>query len=551
MKKQIAESKIVIISFFVLSVSFIILSLFPFLGNTLIDLLKTPVTLLKGSDLNVASWQKGLNESSFELAILFFFFGILFCLFRMNNKISEKQSKIICIVSFIIYILLTLILLFFHEPWRDEIHSWFLAKNYSISKLFYEMRYEGHFILWNLILMPFAKLGFPIITLNIISWLLTCLAMWIFLKYSDFYLSTKISILFSSAFFYWYPIVSRCYSLVVPLIVILAVIYKKRNEKPLLFGILLALLSNTHAYMEGFVGIVTLMFLVQDIVLPWKNYSAEEKKQHIIAFFIIVLGILIAFLQVTPAFFIQDKNEAVAFHFYIKAYKSFLSGSNIFKLFKPLVLFLVLFVFIYLFKKDKSSFLILFGSYLYMYLFAVFLYDASIANRALLWLVILLFVLWVSNITLFQKSLFLIICAIFVFRPSLNYTDIKEDFSSLQTVKNNIEQTYQTDTDIFIITGHNTATLATMLSDNYSVYHIESMKKVELFSFSGKYNPHVKKTAPEYINDVIANGKFSNPFVLVTDSVLSNDDLQGISYSVKEFPCILGGSLWTYEIKRN
>lgn len=551
MKKQIAESKIVIISFFVLSVSFIILSLFPFLGNTLIDLLKTPVTLLKGSDLNVASWQKGLNESSFELAILFFFFGILFCLFRMNNKISEKQSKIICIVSFIIYILLTLILLFFHEPWRDEIHSWFLAKNYSISKLFYEMRYEGHFILWNLILMPFAKLGFPIITLNIISWLLTCLAMWIFLKYSDFYLSTKISILFSSAFFYWYPIVSRCYSLVVSLIVILAVIYKKRNEKPLLFGILLALLSNTHAYMEGFVGIVTLMFLVQDIVLPWKNYSAEEKKQHIIAFFIIVLGILIAFLQVTPAFFIQDKNEAVAFHFYIKAYKSFLSGSNIFKLFKPLVLFLVLFVFIYLFKKDKSSFLILFGSYLYMYLFAVFLYDASIANRALLWLVILLFVLWVSNITLFQKSLFLIICAIFVFRPSLNYTDIKEDFSSLQTVKNNIEQTYQSDTDIFIITGHNTATLATMLSDNYSVYHIESMKKVELFSFSGKYNPHVKKTAPEYINDVIANGKFSNPFVLVTDSVLSNDDLQGISYSVKEFPCILGGSLWTYEIKRN
>ena len=303
--------------------------------------------------------------------------------------------------------------------------------------------------------------------------------------------------------------------------------------------------------MEGFVGIVTLMFLVQDIVLPWKNYSAEEKKQHIIAFFIIVLGILIAFLQVTPAFFIQDKNEAVAFHFYIKAYKSFLSGSNIFKLFKPLVLFLVLFVFIYLFKKDKSSFLILFGSYLYMYLFAVFLYDASIANRALLWLVILLFVLWVSNITLFQKSLFLIICAIFVFRPSLNYTDIKEDFSSLISVKNNIEQTYQSDTDIFIITGHNTATLATMLSDNYSVYHIESMKKVELFSFSGKYNPHVKKTAPEYINDVIANGKFSNPFVLVTDSVLSNDDLQGISYSVKEFPCILGGSLWTYEIKRN
>ena len=549
--KQHIESKTVIFSFFFLSFSFILLSLFPFLGNALIDIVKTPVTVLKGSELNVVSWQESLCESSFELAILFFLFGVLFCFFQADKRISKEQKTLICRVSFIIYLLLTLITLFFHEPWRDEIHSWFLAKNYSVSRLFYEMRYEGHFVLWYLILMPFAKTGFPIITLNIISWVITCFAMGVFLKYSNFYVSTKISVLFSSAFFYWYPIVSRCYSLVAPLIFILAIVYEKRNEKTLLFAVLLALLSNTHAYLEGFVGIITLLFLIQDMVLPWKNYTTTEKKQHIIALCIIVSGILIAIMQVVPAFFVQDKSEAVSFHLNLKALNTFLSGSNMFKLFKPLFCFFILTVFAYLFKKDKYSFLIMVCSYLYMYLFAVCLYDAAIPNRALLWFIILIFSLWISKISVPQKSILILICTLFVFRPSLNYNDLKEDYSSLQTTKSYIEKTYRSDTDIFINTGHNTATLALMLSDNYSVHHIESLKQVELFSFSGKYNPHIQKIFSEYINDVIASGRFSTPFVLVSDCTFSNDDLQGISYKVKEFPCIQGGTLWLYEIMNN
>lgn len=77
------------------------------------------------------------------------------------------------IIVFTIYACITFSLLFFHESWRDEAQAWLLARDCSIPELVAAMKYEGHFLLWYFILMPFAKNGFPYITTNILSWLIT------------------------------------------------------------------------------------------------------------------------------------------------------------------------------------------------------------------------------------------------------------------------------------------------------------------------------------------------------------------------------------------
>lgn len=44
----------------------------------------------------------------------------------------KKNKKIII---FLIYLLVTFILLFFHENWRDEAQAWLIAKNCNVPEL--------------------------------------------------------------------------------------------------------------------------------------------------------------------------------------------------------------------------------------------------------------------------------------------------------------------------------------------------------------------------------------------------------------------------------
>lgn len=67
-------------------------------------------------------------------------------------------------VIFISFTVLSLWLIYIHEPWRDEAQSWLLVRDTGFLELLAQLRYEGHPFLWYIICRPFAKLGFPYIT---------------------------------------------------------------------------------------------------------------------------------------------------------------------------------------------------------------------------------------------------------------------------------------------------------------------------------------------------------------------------------------------------
>ena len=117
----------------------------------------------------------------------------------------------------------------FHEPWEDEIQAWLIARDCSILQIFHMMRYEGHFALWHLLLHPFARIGLPLITMNIISSLLIVCAGWFILFRSPFVRIVKAMLLASASFLYWYPVVARVYSLVPLLLFMLAASYAERK----------------------------------------------------------------------------------------------------------------------------------------------------------------------------------------------------------------------------------------------------------------------------------------------------------------------------------
>jgi len=154
------------------------------------------------------------------------------------------------------------------------------------------MKYEGHSCLWHYILIPFAKTGLPFDAIKILGILPAIITAILILKKAPFNRFTKVLILFSSIFLYYLPAIVRPYSLMPLLITLLCIIYKDRNKKPILYGLLLAFLSNMHITIIGFTGILTLMFFIEEIIINWKKSSREQKRKAFIGIIISGFGIL-------------------------------------------------------------------------------------------------------------------------------------------------------------------------------------------------------------------------------------------------------------------
>ncbi len=188
-----------------------------------------------------------------------------------KKKISKAIKKRWPEAVFLCYILVGFILVLNHESWRDEAQAWQIAKQLSLPDMFRQLKYEGHPCLWYLLLFPFAKLGFPFSWMGLISLFLMGAAAWLILKKAPFSAPVKILVVFSSFFVYYFPVVSRSYALIPPLLAWLAVLYPRRGEKPVWYGTALALLTQTHIMMIGLSFLLSFFWLLE-VLFGWQRH---------------------------------------------------------------------------------------------------------------------------------------------------------------------------------------------------------------------------------------------------------------------------------------
>ena len=316
----------------------------------------------------------------------------------------KKYESPILWGCFVLFLILTFISTWTHEPWFDEIHAWQLSK-LSLYEIYYQMRYEGHFMLWYLILYPFSHLGFSFQTLGIVSWTINAIGISYLFWKAPFAWWAKISLLFTFPFSYVNPCISRPYVLIPLLTFMLAYYYTKtlmpkewtiKGDGYLACGVLLALLANTHVYSEGFVGIVSLM-LLWHTTKNWHILDVHQKRTRIISFAIIFVGVLVAFLQVYPSFehssILKDigSTSGTIWQFFTVSMdlaKFGTIGKAVYSLSSIGLLFVCLF---FLVKERKGAAAILFFSCLYMVLFNLYIYGAGAEGRAIMWFYFLLF----------------------------------------------------------------------------------------------------------------------------------------------------------------
>lgn len=362
------------------------------------------------------------------------------------NKEKIFNKKNLCWLIFILYTIINLILMLKHEPWRDEIHAWLMAKELSIAELIEASRFDGHPILWHLILMPFAKLGFPIITLNIIGYIVVLISAWIFLFKTNLSLFFKTIVIFTVPFTYIFSSISRNYCLILLLLMLIVVLYDKKNDKPILYSILIVLLVHTHSLAWGIVAGLTITFHFKEIIMYFRNKknTADIKK--------IIIGLTL----------IAVSTISVVLELYGTTNSDYGVGSNSYvtyciKIMLGMMCFALLFT---LFSKSNyDEFLILLCSFAFQILIYTCVYSSVLFQRFMLIFVILLFYLMLlSKTKLPRKKLdlicivYLIFICIFACNNFINtiIKDIKYPYSSAKEMANYINKNLPKNTTVLI-----------------------------------------------------------------------------------------------------
>jgi hypothetical protein len=281
-----------------------------------------------------------------------------------------------------LYIALGVVLLTHHEAWRDEADSWLMARDAPLWHIPLILGRAGTPMLWYALLLPFARLGFPYITMFALNMVISAAAAAVLLFRSHFHLALRLLLVFSYFLGYEYLAVARSYALMILLLFAMAAAW----GRPLLFAILLALFVNTtvHALLIG-VGIALV--------------RARELRGRWAALVIIAAGIAVAGLPIAMA-----REQATVHSFGILRWKGPLQAMA--GGFMPLIAVRRMFLFgiavfiaasVALWRK-REALVILWLSWGALFFIYTFVYIGDLRHFGLL-LMTLVFALWVGRAT--------------------------------------------------------------------------------------------------------------------------------------------------------
>ncbi|HIS89428.1 TPA: hypothetical protein IAA87_08400 [Candidatus Avigastranaerophilus faecigallinarum] len=383
---------------------------------------------------------------------------------KIKQFILFNKFNLLLLILWLIVVLFTM---FHHEIWRDEAQAWCIVRDLNFIEIFRSARTEGHPFLWYLILYPFAKLGFPVEIMQVISLFFVFISISFLLFKSPFNKFEKSIICFSAGMLYYLPVVARNYSMIPIFLFLLAYFYPNRNKHPFLYILIIILLSQTHVYMLGVCAILSCLFIFESIKnkivpnikslvillvyflfvffvfidTPSENYALVPGVNNIIPFNQLV--ILISTVFVFPLM-----NILVP----LQKYSDFISLVSLIPF-----LFLITYCF---FKSDKKIFLIFSFSVGFMlFVFTKVYFNGILYQKSFLIFLIVLFCYWlykqenkqVSKLLAFSFNWLFIISMII--SPIVISQEIKYNFSGgkeiAQYIKNNLEEE-----DVFIAIGN-------------------------------------------------------------------------------------------------
>jgi len=136
-----------------------------------------------------------------------------------------------------------------HEMWRDEVRALSVATvPGSPAQVLAAWGREGHPFIWYALLrLAYAVFHTPLV-LPVLSLAAAAGAVWLWLRYAPFPPELRVLFVAGTLPLYEYSVVARNYGIGMLALFAICVAYDRRFERPLVHGLLLALLANTSAH---------------------------------------------------------------------------------------------------------------------------------------------------------------------------------------------------------------------------------------------------------------------------------------------------------------
>lgn len=431
---------------------------------------------------------------------------------------NGQNNKILNAVIVLIFLVLTLYVGYYHEPWADEAQSWLIARDATVSEIIFKIaRYEGTPSLWHLTLKIFIMFGFQYEYFYLISILFSVIGVWIIvykLKIPNIF---KIMLPFTYFIFYEYTIKARSYCLLLPVLAGIAWIYENRKTKVFLYNFLLGILATICLHGAIISGILYL-FEVFDVIKKVKeNGNIIECKKEIIS--IILLTILYfciigsvypppdIYVNVTIANINAKSIFRTILYCIVKILEAFILGFNAWMIcILPALIFLI-YIFVCILKgnKNKKIFLTLFisialficliritnhhlGLITYTFLFALYLVKNNIKEKNKKILNILLTFIFIVQIIWACNSI----------KTEVNYT-----YSASKAVAEYLQKLNYKDLDIYA-TGYYSTSILPYFENNIfdndrggKTYYLWSRNNLDWHRASSKEYIYPENTGKE------------------------------------------------------
>ena len=160
----------------------------------------------------------------------------------------DLDSKISLKVVFVIYIFSSLVGVFSHVLWRDEMQGWLVAVGSSnVFELWNNNAPSGHPIVYPLLTFISSLIYKNPLSMQLMQWSLAAISVFIFLRRAPFSKFQKLLFTFGYFPFWEYCLISRHYVVIQLLTFVGIISISKKKYSLFSLSFLVALLLNTHA----------------------------------------------------------------------------------------------------------------------------------------------------------------------------------------------------------------------------------------------------------------------------------------------------------------
>jgi hypothetical protein len=162
---------------------------------------------------------------------------------------ANRQDWLFAVGVTVAFIAAGVFLVSRHEMWRDELNPWMIARYSStIPELLHNMRYEGHPVLWYIVLWLTTRVSITPEAAQYVHLALAAASVWLFVRYAPLPRLWRLLYAFGFYPFYQYAIVARGYALCTLGLFAFCALFRARGTRLLPLAVILLLLANADVY---------------------------------------------------------------------------------------------------------------------------------------------------------------------------------------------------------------------------------------------------------------------------------------------------------------